>query len=286
MLTLPANGTYSLYIGDAQQKGGPEYAYRLRISEPRPDFELRVTPSAVNSGVNASVPLTVHALRKDGFTGAIALTLKDAPRGLNLAGAEIPAGRDQVRITVTTLPQLPRGPLQLTLEGRATVEGRTITRQAVPAEDMMQAFFYRHLVAENELQLAVRRGAAFRAPARVIGAGPLEIPIGGTVRLRVEAALPPNSPIEKVLYELNDPPEGISIQEISPVPGGAEIVLRSDPAKAKAGLQGNLIIDISGERIPPAAKGRPAASRQRVGLGTLPAIPFEIAKGATEAAVH
>ena len=286
MLTLPANGTYSLYIGDAQQKAGPEYAYRLRIGEPRPDFELRVTPSAVNSGVNASVPLTVHALRKDGFTGAIALTLKDAIRGLNLAGAEIPAGCDQVRITVTTLPQLPRGPLQLALEGRATVEGRTITRQAVPAEDMMQAFFYRHLVPENELQLAVRRGAAFRTPARITGALPLEIPIGGTIRLRVEAALPPNSPIEKVKYELNDPPEGISIQETSPVPGGAEIVLRSDPAKTKPGLQGNLIIDISGERTPPATKGRPAASRQRVALGTLPAIPFEIAKSAAEAAVH
>jgi hypothetical protein len=75
-------------------------------------------------------------------------------------------------------------------------------------------------------------------------------------------------------------------QETSPVPRGAEIVLRSDPAKAKPGLQGNLIIDISGERTPPASKGRPAASRQRVALGTLPAIPFEIAKSATEAAVH
>ena len=31
LTTLPANGTYYLYLGDAQQKGGPEYAYRLRI---------------------------------------------------------------------------------------------------------------------------------------------------------------------------------------------------------------------------------------------------------------
>ena len=46
--TLPAQGVYHLYLGDAQHKGGPEYGYRLRISPPRPDFELRVAPSAIN----------------------------------------------------------------------------------------------------------------------------------------------------------------------------------------------------------------------------------------------
>jgi len=283
MVTLPASGSYLLAIGDTQQKGGPEYAYRLRMSAPRPDFELRVTPSGVNGGVNASVPLTVHALRKDGFSGAIELALKGAPRGFNLAGAVIPAGRDQVRITLTIPPPILREPLKLALEGRATIEGKEVVRQAVPAEDMMQAFFYRHLVAESELKLAVPRGAAFRTPARVIGPRTLEIPAGGTVRLRVETSLPANSPIEKVRYELDDPPEGISIQETAAVPGGVELVLRSDGVKAKAGLQGNLIIDISGERTPPAANGRPAGARQRVPLGTLPAVTFEIVKGATEA---
>src|ERR1017187_849505 len=197
MMTLPTSGIYSLSIGDAQQKGGPEYAYRLRISAPRPDFELRVTPSGVNSGVNASIPLTVHALRKDGFSGAIELALKNGPRGFSLAGAVIPAGRDQVRITLTTPPPILREPLELALEGRATVGGKEVVRQAVPAEDIMQAFFYRHLVAESELKVAVRRGAAFRTPARVAGPQTLEIPAGGTARLRVEASLPPNSPLQK-----------------------------------------------------------------------------------------
>ena len=45
---LPANGTYYLSLSDAQHKGGPEYAYRVRISPPRPDFELRITPSSIN----------------------------------------------------------------------------------------------------------------------------------------------------------------------------------------------------------------------------------------------
>ena len=48
MATLPADGTYYLYLNDAQHKGNEAYAYRLRISEPRPDFALRVVPSAIN----------------------------------------------------------------------------------------------------------------------------------------------------------------------------------------------------------------------------------------------
>jgi len=283
MVTLPAAGSYYLYLGDVQQKGGPEYAYRLRIGAPRPDFELRVTPSAVNAGAGMSVPLAVHALRRDGFSGAIALALKDAPRGFRLTGAVIPPGQNQVRLTLTAPPQLQREPLELVLEGRATVDGREVTRLAVPAEDMMQAFYYRHLVPASELRVAVRRGVAFRTPARVTGVGIQKIPTGETARLRAEVSLPPASPIGKVQYELNDPPEGITIDEVSPVPGGAEIVLRCDRAKAKPGLQGNLIIDISGERTPPAANGRPAAAtRQRVSLGTLPAVPFEIVKSGTQ----
>jgi hypothetical protein len=276
LTTLPANGAYYLYLGDVQQKGGAEYAYRLRLGAPQPDFELRVTPSAINAGAGMNVPVAVHAIRRDGFSGAIELALKDAPRGLSLAGAAIPAGQDQVRLTLAVPPQAPREPLKLVLEGHALVQGKEVTRQAVPAEDMMQAFFYRHLVPAADWKMSVRRGAALRTPAKV-NAAALKIQAGNTVRLRAEVALPPNSPIGKVQYELNDPPPGIAIREAVSVPGGAEIVLQCDAAKTQAGLKGNLIIDISGERTLPPGNGRPAAAnRQRVPLGSLPAVPFEI----------
>jgi hypothetical protein len=64
---LPVSGTYFLYLGDTQHNGGPEYAYRLRVSHPQPDFELRVTPSGINARSGATVPLTVHAIRRDGL---------------------------------------------------------------------------------------------------------------------------------------------------------------------------------------------------------------------------
>jgi hypothetical protein len=52
--------------------------------------------------------------------------------------------------------------------------------------------------------------------------------------------------------------------------------LHDDAAKAKPGVLGNLIITMVGERAP-AANDKPAAPRrQRLPMGTLPALPFEI----------
>jgi hypothetical protein len=267
LTTLPANGTYYLYLGDAQQKGGPEYAYRLRIGPPRPDFDLRVTPSSINANGGITVPITVHALRKDGFSGDIALVLTGAPKGFTLIGGLLPAGRDEVRLTLTVPPQPQPEPLSLSLEGRATIQGHQVARLAVPADDMMQAFAYWHLVPANDLKVAVRRGAMLRVPIKIIGEQPLEIPAGGTARFQVHVP----TLLTKVQFELSDPPEGIELRQ-----DGTEIVLQCDAAKAKPGLKGNLIVNISAERVAQAANARQQANRQRVSLGTLPAVPFEI----------
>jgi hypothetical protein len=276
LTTLPANGTYYLYLGDAQQKGGPEYAYRLRIGAPRPDFDLRVTPSSINVNGGLTVPITVHALRKDGFSGDIALALKGAPKGFTLIGGLLPAGRDEVRLTLTVPPQPQPAPLSLSLEGRATIQGHQVTRLAVPAEDMMQAFAYHHLVPASDFKVAVRRGAMLRTPIKVSSQEPLEIPAGGTARFQVQMPTLPSNFLTKVQYELSEPPEGIELRNASPGRDGTEIVLQCDAAKAKPGLKGNLIVSISAERVAQAANAKQQANRQRVSLGTLPAVPFEI----------
>ena len=105
-------GAYYLYLGDAQHQGGPEYAYRLRLSPPRPDFALRVVPSSLAVRGGMSVPFTVYALRRDGFSNEITLALKDAPAGFTLSGGTVPANQDQVRLTLTAPPTLAPGVLQ------------------------------------------------------------------------------------------------------------------------------------------------------------------------------
>ncbi|HOC56501.1 MAG TPA: hypothetical protein PKI20_12840 [Verrucomicrobiota bacterium] len=272
---LPAEGTCYVHVGDAQRQGGAEFAYRLRISPPQPDFALRVVPSSLNIRAGAAVPLTVFALRRDGFTNEITLSLVDAPSGFKLNGASIPANQDQVRLTLQAPPAPTEEPARLFLEGRAFVRGRPLVHPAIPAEDMMQAFAYRHLVPARELAVNVTGRSVNRTPLKILSATPVKIPAGGTARVRFST--PGGGAANRFGLELNEPPEGIALGKVSPARDGTEIELCSDAAKARPGLKGNLIISIVSGQVPAAAaKKQKAATQKRAAVGTLPAIPFEI----------
>jgi hypothetical protein len=273
--TLPADGTYLLRLTDVQRQGGSEFGYRLRVGPPRPDFELRVTPPEVNTGAGTTVPITVHAIRRDGLSGDIAVGLKDAPGGFVLSGAVVPAGADHVRMTLTVAPGATKDTSSIAVEGRATIQGRVVTHRAVPADDLMQAFAYRHLVPADGLRVSVLQRGSGRVVPRVVAPGPVAIPVGGTARVRV--AFPFPRTFEKYEFELAEAPEGVTLGDLLIEPNGADFTLRADPAKSKPGTRGNLIVVISGERVPqPNQPNQPAAARRRVPLMTLPAIQFEI----------
>lgn len=269
---LPAKGTYYVYVGDSQKKGGTNFQYRLRVSRPQPDFELRVTPSGINARSGGATPVTVYAIRRDGFDGEIALELKEAPPGFKLDGAAIPPGRNQVRVTLTAPVGLIETPAKLTIEGRATVAGRELRRTAIAADDMLQAFYYHHLTPASDL--LVRVVGPQRPPVmwRPVSDKPVRLVAGGETSVQIAA------PLQRlggpVLMTLNEPPEGIAIQSVTPGRESVSVVFRVDPAKAKPGLKGNLILDAFVERPVPNAK-QPQA-RRRQPLGTLPAAAFEV----------
>ena len=165
--TAAADGLYYIHIGDSQGKGGPEYSYRLRISPPMPDFALYITPSGINGRAGASVPVTVQAVRKDGFSGDIYLALKDPSSGFVLDGGIIQAGQDKARVTVTFPPTTGGKPVALAMEGQATIGGSAIIHPAQPVDDMTQAFMYHHLVPAKEL-IAVSNAQPGRASVKVV----------------------------------------------------------------------------------------------------------------------
>jgi hypothetical protein len=166
----------------------------------------------------------------------------------------------------------------LSLDGWAMINGQKVFHPAVPAEDMMQAFAYRHLVPAQSLTVAV--AARGMPPLRILSATPVKLPAGGTVRVRVGPAGPRFT--SNFQLELNEPPEGITIGEVSPTGAGAEIELRSDAAKAKPGLKGNLIISLVPATPAEAAqKGKAPGNQRRPSPGSLPAIPFEIVEPPT-----
>jgi len=272
---LPQDGVYYVQLSDSEQHGGEEYGYRLRLSPRRPDFALRVTPSSLNVPVLGTVPICVYALRKDGFDGDIELVLKDAPAGFTLAGGRIPKGRDRVHMTLTASGKRLEEPVVLQLEGRAAIGGQTVSRPVVPAEDMMQAFAYRHLVPSRELMVAVRRAQYPAPPAELAGGGPVRIPAGGATQVRINIPRRP-ALLQNIQLALSDPPKGVTLQDVTVLPGGLTFALKADGAAARAGFADNLIVEAFTEMAGRGPAGKAAAQRQRVSLGVLPAIPFEI----------
>ena len=273
--TLPADGTYFIHLTDTQGQGGPEFAYRLRLSEPQPDFALRVVPSSLSLRAGMSAPLTVFALRRDGFTNAINLELKGAPAGFSLSGARIPAGQDKAQFTVKAPPESPEKIVAIALDGRALIGGEMVTRAAAPAEDMMQAFFYRHLVPSQELAVSVagQQRWFMRDAFKIISATPVKISPGGVARVRVSA--PPGNFSDRFKLELDNAPEGISLTNVSAIPAGLELVFSCDAEKMKTGVTGNLICDVLQKNQPQLQK-KAVNQPRRFAVATLPAIPFTI----------
>jgi len=274
--TLPADGTYYLRVADAQGRGGGEYGYRLRVSPPRPDFELRVAPSGINVRPGLTVPVTVYALRRDGFSDDIELELKGAPPGFTLSGARIPAGRDRVRITLTAPPPPIAGLFQLRLEGRATIQGKEVRRAGEPADEMIQAFANLHLVPAEEWLAAVTGRGSPRTVFRLLGDQHVRLPAGGSARVRIAA--PARQLAGQLRFTLSEPPDGITIGDVSYERGAVVIVLHAEAGRAEPGLRDNLIVDAFAERTVVSPVGQQQAEKRRIPLGTLPAISFEIPK--------
>lgn len=152
--TLPSNAAYYVHLYDAQHKGGEGYGYRLRISEPLPDFALRVVPSTVSIRSNSTATLNVYAIRQDGFTNAIRFAVKGPTNEFAVTGF-MTGTQTTAKITIKTFLGATKEPVNVIIEGSSTNGMRKIVHEAVPAEDRMQAFLWRHLVPAEDLKAFV-----------------------------------------------------------------------------------------------------------------------------------
>ena len=154
--TAPADGIYYIHLGDAQGKGGPEYSYRLRISAPMPDFALYATPSGINGRPGASVPrdgpgCAQGRLFGRDFAGAQGCVDGVCPgRRKNSGGS----GQGACDHYFSANPRLREDKSRHAPRlGRTRYDRKTRNRPPgpVPADDMIQAFMYHHLVPAHEL---------------------------------------------------------------------------------------------------------------------------------------
>jgi hypothetical protein len=165
----PADGRYFVYVGDTTRDGGEEFGYRLRVSPPQPDFALRAVPSSVALRGKSSANIAVHVIREDGFTGPITVGLRNPPTGLTATPVSLSGTQQVATLNLKTawLPAKESVNFSLSIIGSARIGGRDVTREAIPAEDRMQAFLWRHLVPASELRVEVYNPAYQPPPKRL-----------------------------------------------------------------------------------------------------------------------
>lgn len=185
--TVPADGDYVLRLADIQGHGGEEYAYRVTIGPPRPDFDVRVFPANLNVAQGATALAKIKAYRRDGFNEEILVAVEGLPPGFLASPATIPKGQSEARFTITAPADAVLGVISPTFTATATVGEQTIERQAVPAEELMQAFYYWQDVPTKELLLAVVQPTAFALSSSVSTTEVHEVQQGGTLSVVVGA---------------------------------------------------------------------------------------------------
>lgn len=277
---LPAEGTYYMQISDCRMHGSEAHAYRLRVSEPMPDFALRVTPSSLTLLPGSSAAVCVHVLRKDGFDGPIRVELDSGKSNFTLSGSTIPAGCNKMMMTVSAPgnKKAGSGPVKLNFTGHARANGRNITRTAVPADDTMQAFLYRHLVPADEMLAVVMETPRPVPQLRLASENgkAVKLTAGKTAAVHFKTKFP--RAFQDVKLTLCDPPAGVELKDYEITPNGLMLVLSASENGLTQPQTQNLIIQA--EKPNPRSRKNANGSKRKlkdIPLGTLPAIPIELA---------
>lgn len=191
VFTFPAAGFYTVRIRDAQGNGGPEYAYRLTIAPPHPDFTLIATPDNPNVPRGDSAVLTVTVARKDAYQGEIALSVKNLPPGFTASEAVLAPYQTTTAVTITAPKDTTVTDFSPAIVGTAILGDKTMTRSAVGTEREMQAFSLIHFPRTRDIVCSLAPGGGFSLVEDKPRTGPLEIKQGSSVELTVRAVREP-----------------------------------------------------------------------------------------------
>ncbi len=262
--TFPAAGDYILRIRDTQGKGGDEYAYRLVVAPPKPDLVLRMVPDMQRVAKGDSVAVTVTADRRDGFGSEINLAVQNLPPGFTSSDAVIPADQPQAKFTITSPPDAPLTVFAPTIVGTGTLNKQPFTRTAVGAEDVMQAFSYRHVVSTKEFVVAVIDTSLFALSTDAPPKDGLQVKQGAEAKVLVKATRKDGAKFPITLAVV-DAPAGITVKT-DPIPADKNElpITISVPKTAPVGWKVNVILNGT------MATGKETATR------TAPAIPVKI----------
>ena len=172
-------------LTEAQGHCGQDYTFRFFVTPSQPDFSLAIEPAVFSVPAGGTGMFNVVATRKQGFSGPIDLQLEGLPAGYKVAGTRIEKGMTRGIVTVTAPRNAGPRTLHPTLVGQAKAAGKQIERTGHPAESMMQAFYYTHMMPVGDFRMEVGEAQPFTLSVEVPSSRRLRVSREHTLPLKV-----------------------------------------------------------------------------------------------------
>ena len=242
--TPPADGDYSLRVEHLHLWGGPDEVYRVTVTPFEPGFDLTVGLDRFNVEQGGKLSIPVLAPRRD-FGGPIEISVvgpKDISGQLAVAAGKAPPANQPIGTLVVNVgPDVPIGPYAFHIQGKATINGKAVTRLASVRNSVSQGLANLPLPPRDTLTsigLAVTEKPPFALMAKLDAASYMP---GKTATLTVTATRTAGFTAEIALSAAGMPP-GVTAM-LKPIPANqseVKLTLTLTP-QTKVG-QANLIV--------------------------------------------
>ena len=104
--------------------------------------------------------------------------------------------------------------------------------------------------------------------------GPVRVPAGGSAQVRIRTLKRPR--LRDIQLEIREPPEGMTLQDITVEPDGLAFMVKADGNTLQVGFADNLIVEAFIDMADRQESDKTPKQQRRISLGVLPAIPYEI----------
>lgn len=99
--TAPADGTFTIAVGDVTHRGGDNFVYRLAVTEAKPSVTATTAEHALKLQPGNTGEMKVTVKRLNGLTQKLQLAAKNLPEGISAPEVEIPAKGGEVTLKIT-----------------------------------------------------------------------------------------------------------------------------------------------------------------------------------------
>jgi hypothetical protein len=138
--SAPADGRYTLELRDVHLRGGPQYIYYLEATRSEPYFLLELDSDKTPLMPGMGSAIFARVLRRNGFTGEVALSVDGLPPGVTAACGRILDGANDGCIVLNAAPGASMSAANVRVTGTAdfTADGKDwkLSATAAPFQEI------------------------------------------------------------------------------------------------------------------------------------------------------